>query len=226
MPSFSFAPGRGGPFHWPKRPSEEFRCCGVLEGGGPALVSRECPRGGNLPAPPGGSSFGGGVLGGVPAASALFFLSWGGFCRGFSGGMGFCGALGVGRVLPVGWVWGWWGGVGGGGGGVEFLWGVFWCGCGCVVPLSGLSSCPPYPFSVLLLFCALCYVCSRVAELQCCAGLVGLILWLLPLASRGLLLCGVVLGGCWWVGCFCGCLVFVGWLGLWVSGCLSVHPHL
>ena len=83
----------------------------------------------------------------------------------------------------------------------------------------------PHPFSVLLLFCALCYVCSRVAELQCCAILVGLIPWLLPLASGGLLLCGVVHGGLLvvclllWVGWFCWLLGFVG---VWV--CLCAVP--
>ena len=125
MPSFSFAPGRGGPFHWPKRPSEEVRCCGVLEGGGPALVSRECPRGGNLPAPPGGSSFGGGFWGGSRRLQPCSSFLGGGFAVGSPGVWGFVvpwgsggcclwGGFGVGGV---GWGVGGWGGT--------YLWGVF-----------------------------------------------------------------------------------------------------
>ena len=166
MPSFSFAPGRGGPFHWPKRPSEEVRCCGVLEGGGPASVSRECPRGGNLPAPPGGSSFGGGVLGGVPAASALFFLSWGGglpwvlrgygvlWCLGGRAGA----ACGVGLGL-VGWGGGW-------GGGVAPLGGVFGLAAGVWCPFRAFLRVPPILFRFFC--CSVPYV-MYVAELQSCS---------------------------------------------------------
>ena len=86
-----------------------------------------------------------------------------------------------------------------------------WC------PFRAFLCVPPILFRFFC--CSVPYV-MYVAELQSCAGLVGPILWLPPLASGGLPLCGVVLGV---VG---GLVAFVGvlclWVG-WVCGCLGAY---
>ena len=104
-----------------------------------------------------------------------------------------------------------------GGGGVVPLGGVFGVAAGVWCPFRALLRVPPILFRFFC--CSVPYV-MYVAELHSCAGLVGPILWLLPLVSGGLILCGVVLGV---VG---GLVAFVGvlclWVG-WVCGCLGAY---
>ena len=168
MPSFSFAPGCSGPFCRPKRPGEEGRCCrGSWRGGGPALVSRECPRGGNLPAPPGGSFFLGGGSGGGPGGFSLVlpFLG-GGFAVGSPGVWGFVVPWGSGGCC----LWGGFGvggvGWGVGGGGVVPLGGVFGVAAGVWCPFRAFLRVPPILFRFFC--CSVPYV-MYVAELQSCS---------------------------------------------------------
>ena len=195
MPSFLLRPAAVALFSGQKGPAKRSGAAGSWRG-----VARPWSRG-----KPAGSSrgfflwagSGGGSLRLQPCSLAWFFLSWGvlpSVLRGY--GVLWCLGVRAGAACGVGLGLVGWGG-GGGGGVVRTFGGGFWCGCGCVVPLSGLSSCPPILFQFFC--CSVPYVWPLGAFFFVVVGKGVLVGWLLL-----------------WLSCVCG---LVGFVGVWVPIC-------